>query len=120
MSNISGVENELHLNINYNLEHQRSLSKIKFWFSNNCLQFLKCAVLLSQFFMSKWYFFSLLMMKINRFKGSKQITTIKLNKLSFLCISLSWHLLLKRGVNPLTELGHWNECDFAIDISGFC
>ncbi len=36
--------NELYLNIDYNYDHQRSLSKRKFWYSSSCLQFLKRAV----------------------------------------------------------------------------
>jgi hypothetical protein len=38
------LKNEQHLNIDYNFDHQMSLSKSKCWYSNNCLQFLKHAV----------------------------------------------------------------------------
>ncbi len=34
-------KNEQHLNIDYNFDHQMSLSKIKCWYSNNCLNFFK-------------------------------------------------------------------------------
>jgi len=41
----SGVEkNEHHLNMDYNLYHQMSLSKSKCYYTNNCLHFLKRAV----------------------------------------------------------------------------
>ncbi len=41
----SGVEkNEHHLNMDYNLYHQMSLSKSKQQNTNNCLHFLKCTV----------------------------------------------------------------------------
>ncbi len=32
-------KNELHLNIDYNFDHQLTLSKSKCWYSNNCLHF---------------------------------------------------------------------------------
>jgi len=38
------LKNEQHLNIDYNFNHQMSLSKSKCLYSNNCLQFLKRAV----------------------------------------------------------------------------
>ncbi len=41
----TGVEkNVQHSNIDYNFDHQMSLSKSKCWYSNNCLYFLKRAV----------------------------------------------------------------------------
>ncbi len=40
---------ELQLNIDYNFDHQMSLSKSKCWYSNNCLHFLKCVVPLSSY-----------------------------------------------------------------------
>jgi hypothetical protein len=41
----TGVEkNEQHLNMDSNFDHQMSLSKSKCWYSNKCLDFLKCAV----------------------------------------------------------------------------
>jgi hypothetical protein len=33
-----------HFNIDYNFDHQMSLSKSKCLYLNNCLQFLKCAL----------------------------------------------------------------------------
>ena len=38
------LKNEQHLNIDYNFDHQLSLSKSKCWYSNSCLHFLKRAV----------------------------------------------------------------------------
>jgi hypothetical protein len=41
----TGVEkNKQHLNIDWNFDHQMSLSKSRCWYSNNCLHFLKQAV----------------------------------------------------------------------------
>ncbi len=37
-------KNKQHLNIYQDFDPQMSLSKSKFWYSNNCLHFLKCAV----------------------------------------------------------------------------
>ncbi len=45
----TGVEkNEPSLNIDQNFDHQMSQSKSKFWYSNNCLHFLKRTVPLAQ------------------------------------------------------------------------
>jgi len=41
------LKNEQHLITECNVYHQMSLSKSKCWYSNYCLQFLKCAVPLS-------------------------------------------------------------------------
>ncbi len=38
------LKNEQHLNIEYNFDHQMSLSKSKILYSDNCLHFLKRAV----------------------------------------------------------------------------
>ncbi len=35
---------QLHINIDYNFDHQMSLSKSKCWYSNNCLHFIMCAL----------------------------------------------------------------------------
>ncbi len=51
----AGVEkNELHLNIDLNFDHQMSLSKSKCWQSNNCLQYLKCAVPLAEIYQKQF------------------------------------------------------------------
>ncbi len=44
--------NELHLNIDYNFDHQMSLSKSKCWYSNNSLHFLMHGVPLSEKYFS--------------------------------------------------------------------
>ncbi len=42
------LKNEQHLNIEWNFDCQMSLSKSKYWYSKNCLHFLKQAVPLVQ------------------------------------------------------------------------
>jgi hypothetical protein len=37
-------KNEQHINIGYNFYHQICVSKSKYWYSNNCLHVLNCAV----------------------------------------------------------------------------
>jgi len=52
----TGVEkNEQHLNIDWNFDHQMSLSKSKCWNSNISLHFLKCAVRLKANFFKKYF-----------------------------------------------------------------
>jgi hypothetical protein len=47
----TGVEkNELHLNTDYNFEHQMSLRMSKCWYSNNCFTFFKARCSISKSF----------------------------------------------------------------------
>ncbi len=47
--NIHVEKNLFPFTIDYNFDHKTSLSKKRCWYSNDCEQFLKCAVPLPQF-----------------------------------------------------------------------
>ncbi len=47
-------KNELHSNLDYSFDCRMSISKSKYWYSNNCLYFLKRAVPLSNLMNQKY------------------------------------------------------------------